>query len=500
MAGRMIGKGDIQQQRLSLLESILLWEGRLNNARLRELFGLSSVRASEWIREFREQHPSWTAWDSKTRSYHATQKVYRVGRNADLRRQGDAVSLSQYIALVGISHTVTEASLNRTIWAAFPELSAPSPKIFALLSEAIRAHRALQITYRSMREPSPHQRIISPHSLIRAGRRWHVRAFCSTHQDFRDYALGRIESGNLLDIPSERHDQDDTAWTTKVRVRLVAHPELTPEQDSLIRFEYFNNTAARVDSVFDWLDAVRTINSCQIDTASQAISLPIREASARLFNDSKRIEKLTGPIDVLLANSTETEIREPFAVWQELGLFREEHPVRLAGDVLVERERVTARLDTPYMGLPADTVRRLASVPELVMTIENLTTFHSEARRRCNESALLIYTAGMPSPAWRAMYARLLMELPASVPVFHWGDIDEGGFRIAATLAQDALAVGYAVQPWSMHPDDVPADLRRKATPRTLERIRHFAKAAGWSTLGEVVAEAGFTVEQEGLA
>lgn len=254
------------------------------------------------------------------------------------------------------------------------------------------------------------------------------------------------------------------------------------------------------DSVPDWLDAVRTINSCRIDTASQAISLPIREASARLFNDSKRIEKLTGPIDVLLANSTETEIREHFAVWQELGLFREEHPVRLAGDILVERERVTAWLDTPYMGLPADTVRRLASVPELVMTIENMTTFHSEARRRCGESMLLIYTAGMPSPAWRAMYARLLMELPASVPVFHWGDIDEGGFRIAATLAQDALAVGHAVQPWSMHPDDVPADLRRKATHRTLERIRHFAKAAGWSALGEAVAEAGFTVEQEGLA
>lgn len=253
------------------------------------------------------------------------------------------------------------------------------------------------------------------------------------------------------------------------------------------------------NSVPDWLAAARTIEFCRRDTAIQAISLPIREASARLFNDSKRIEKLTGPIDVLLANSTEAEIREPAAVWQELGLFREEHPVRLAGDVLVERERVTARLDTPYAGFPAMTVKRLASVPELLMTIENLTTFHSEARRRCNEQVLLIYTAGMPSPAWRAMYLRLLAELPAHVPVFHWGDIDEGGFRIAATLAQDALTVGHTIQPWSMHPEDVPTDLRRKATPHTLDRIRHFANAAGWVSLGEAVAVAGFTVEQEGL-
>lgn len=253
------------------------------------------------------------------------------------------------------------------------------------------------------------------------------------------------------------------------------------------------------NSVPDWLDAARTIEFCQRDAASPAMSLPIREASAKLFNDSKRIERLTGPLDILLANSTEAEIREPAAVWQELGLFREEHPVRLAGDVMVERQRVTARLDAPYMGLPAIAVRRLADIPESLMTIENLTTFHSEARRRCNEHVLLIYTAGMPSPAWRAMYIRLLTDLPAKVPVFHWGDIDEGGFRIAATLAQDARTVGHTIQPWFMHPEDVPTDLRRKATPHTLDRIRHFARTAGWDALGESVAQAGFTVEQESL-
>ena len=70
-------RGEVNQQRLTLLASILLWEGRLNNARLREIFDLSSVRASEWIREFRETYPGWTEWNSKTRSYHATMKAYR---------------------------------------------------------------------------------------------------------------------------------------------------------------------------------------------------------------------------------------------------------------------------------------------------------------------------------------------------------------------------------------------------------------------------------------
>jgi len=241
-------RGEVNQQRLTLLASILLWEGRLNNARLRDIFNLSSVRASEWIREFRETYPAWTEWNSKTRSYHATMKAYRSDGSGEQRKQSDATSLSQYLGLVGIPHSVTELSQSRAIWAAFPDLSVPSPRTFALVSEAIRERQTLQITYRSMREPTPHLRVIAPHSLIRAGRRWHLRAFSSTNQDFRDYALGRVEKVERLDSPAERTEKDDRAWMTKVPVRMVAHPDLTPEQEALIRFEYFNNTAARVDT------------------------------------------------------------------------------------------------------------------------------------------------------------------------------------------------------------------------------------------------------------
>lgn len=253
-------------------------------------------------------------------------------------------------------------------------------------------------------------------------------------------------------------------------------------------------------SVIDWLDAVKVIDSVREAVATDAISVPIREASYRIFKDSKRIEKLVGPVDVLLCGSVEAVPREPAAVLEELGLFREEHPVLLAGNVVVRRERVTACLDAPYGGLPATTVLGVSSVPRQVMTIENLTTFHSEAKRRHSEEILLIYTAGMPSPAWRAMYGRILLDVPVGTPIFHWGDVDEGGFRIASTLARDARNASHTLQPWKMHPDDVPADVRRKATPYVLERIQRFAAAAGWPSLGDAVATAGFTVEQEGLA
>lgn len=249
----------------------------------------------------------------------------------------------------------------------------------------------------------------------------------------------------------------------------------------------------------DWADAARVIQFMTSARENRAVDEPIREVSARLFKNSKRIEKLAVPVDVLLTGDVDGEIREAHDVWQEIGLFREEQPVRMAGRVVVARTRVTDLLDEPYGAFSAPSVIGLASQPALVMTIENQTTFHSEARRRCDEDILLIYTAGMPTPAWRVMYARLLKGLPPEVPVYHFGDIDEGGYRIAAILARDAQSVGHILQPWKMHPDDVPEDRRVKASKHTLERIHRFASAAGWDELGREVAKAGFTVEQEAL-
>ncbi|MCL2160867.1 MAG: WYL domain-containing protein [Betaproteobacteria bacterium] len=244
----MVNKGDTSHQRLATLRLLLIWEGRLNRGRLMELFDLGTNWASVWIREFREQHPDWLTWDTKTRSFHATPSAYKAWRTSDSRRLAD-VSLAQYLALVGLPYAATKAMPEQgALLAAFPDLSTPSPQHFAVLSEAIRLGRTVQLIYRSMQNPKPHQRVISPHSLIRAGRRWHVRAFCDTRQNFRDFALGRIADSKMLAIPSSRSEQDDEAWMAHVRVRLIAHPDLTAEQESLIRFEYFDNTSARVET------------------------------------------------------------------------------------------------------------------------------------------------------------------------------------------------------------------------------------------------------------
>lgn len=250
----------------------------------------------------------------------------------------------------------------------------------------------------------------------------------------------------------------------------------------------------------DWVDAITVIDYARNNMVNKVVLTPINEVSGKLFKDTKRIKKLAAPIDVLISGDINADHRPSAEVWEEIGLFREEHPVRLAGNVSISRDRVTGYIDTPYMGLPAATIKKLASKPSMVLTIENLTTFHSEARCKCDEDVLLIYTAGMPNPPWIDMYARLLKSLSRDVPVYHWGDLDEGGFRIASVLALVANEAGHTLLPWQMHPDNVPEEHRRTATVNTINKMVHFAKAAGWDAIADAVAKAKFTVEQESLS
>ena len=228
-------------QRHALLSCLAIWEGQLTNRRLRELFDMSSVRASEWIREFRDMHPGWLNIETKSKSFIATEVAYR-----DSSALG--ASLTQYLSLVGLPNTPSATATPQAIWSAFPDLSPPDPRIFAAILIAIRDKTEAVITYRSMREPQPHQRTISPHNLVRAGRRWHVRAYCSETDDFRDYSLRRIQQVARHNLPAVKYETDDIAWKTTVEVRLIAHPGLSAEQQGLIRYEYFNQTDARVDT------------------------------------------------------------------------------------------------------------------------------------------------------------------------------------------------------------------------------------------------------------
>ncbi|SCB14684.1 Wadjet anti-phage system protein JetD domain-containing protein [Cupriavidus alkaliphilus] len=314
---------------------------------------------------------------------------------------------------------------------------------------------------------------------------------------------GLIERVELVDVVKLASILGKMPHAVRVRsaietfaAHLGEHPVLNDVLSSWEKLKKVRGTG--IDAAANWAMACDVIAYCRAQVALGTTETPVRDASARLFKDSKRIESLVPCLDVLLAGNVEDAARPEAEVLQELGLYREPQPARLAGDIVVRRKRGAFPLDWPYCALPPSTVLGLGSMPRHVLTIENQTTFHVWARQHCNSDVLCLYTAGMPSPAWRAMYLRLLSELPASTPVLHWGDVDEGGFRIAAFLSRCAAETGHSLSPWKMRPSDIPELQRRAAPARTVDRMVKYAGEAGWNDVAHELAQAKLVAEQEG--
>ncbi|MFW9101078.1 Wadjet anti-phage system protein JetD domain-containing protein [Pseudomonas sp. P4795] len=134
--------------------------------------------------------------------------------------------------------------------------------------------------------------------------------------------------------------------------------------------------------------------------------------------------------------------------------------------------------------------------PEWLLTIENLTTFHQAARALGTDlKGVVIYTAGMPSPSWGKAYVRILSRLPSTCCVYHWGDHDEGGFRIAARIAQFAGQLGRSIKPWSME-SNAWEDSGQTASKEQLGSMVRSAIKAGWQDLADELRP--ILLEQEG--
>lgn len=233
--------------RLEAMKAVLLWEGRLKRSRLMSLFGIKQTRASQWINEFGDVHPGWMRWSDQTMAHHVTGKAFRDSASTPRLAGESTPSLDLYLS---ITNSPISANLEREdgiIWSAFPDFSAPKPEFFSTLYGAIAEASQVEAQYRSLSHPEPHTRILSPHSIIRAGRRWHARAYCEAAEAFRDFTLGRFINLKPLGRSRVKCAEDDHAWMTRVRVEIVAHPGLTESQQRMIRDEYFNGFASRIE-------------------------------------------------------------------------------------------------------------------------------------------------------------------------------------------------------------------------------------------------------------
>ncbi|MGY0611176.1 Wadjet anti-phage system protein JetD domain-containing protein [Luteimonas sp. A501] len=247
-------------------------------------------------------------------------------------------------------------------------------------------------------------------------------------------------------------------------------------------------------------DAARAVAALQDAPGGERI---LRRESVRLFDDSKRLEKLTPWLELLVTGEPAATGLAREEVWSAIGLRREPQPLLLAGPGHVDLDGIVLPLVRPYLGVPVDALRSAATSAGYLLTIENLASFHDAASDPAAAHGLLLYTGGMPSPAWRRAYRRIIDGLPATTALYHWGDIDEGGFRIAAVLAEVASSAGRALQPWRMSMVSLLQSLDDPApgqpTASTLAAMQRWARRAGWHNVAADLARQPIQLEQERL-
>jgi hypothetical protein len=87
--------------------------------------------------------------------------------------------------------------------------------------------------------------------------------------------------------------------------------------------------------------------------------------------------------------------------------------------------------------------------------------------------------------------------LPAKAAIFHWGDVDAGGFRIANKLAADCQECGRTLRLQLM--DIAPPQTRKKLSAREVQSITAICERWGWAAEAAAVQEHKSAFEQEGV-
>jgi hypothetical protein len=225
--------------------------------------------------------------------------------------------------------------------------------------------------------------------------------------------------------------------------------------------------------------------------------LDYRTFSRRIAGQSKALEQLEGAVVRLLKRVLDFPPEaKPREALRTIGLEKFASPLLIAGRIdLAEADLSCEKL--VYLGIaPNEAGRvRFREKPEYLLTIENFASFSRHAiEADPGRVGTSIYVGGYPSLATQQALRVLADTLPASVPIFHWSDIDADGVWIFRTIER---ALGRPLRPHLMSAE-IAEELGVPSAGRST--LRSCPTESGIYLLAEYLSQQGARVlEQEEL-
>lgn len=231
--------------------------------------------------------------------------------------------------------------------------------------------------------------------------------------------------------------------------------------------------------------------------------IPERVLSARLLGDSKHLAALKPALIALLrqAHPEWVGLRED-DIWLSLGVLPNPGHIFLHGPLVFDLAgtRVDLRAFDPDLGLPAHAIARLNLVElpaRYVLTVENQTSFYDHIRA-FPQDGLVLYLGGFPGRA-RRLLLRRLAEFAPDVPLYHWGDLDYGGFAILSYLRQlmPCPVIAHQMDLAAIQQPDIPTKPLNQIDRRNLGRLLHDVQLVDNYPVIEALLVRNIKIEQE---
>lgn len=218
--------------RLRAIEILAYWEGRLVTNRLVAWFGISRQQASADIKKYLSYNPSSLIHDPAVKAYVPIASFTLKFTTGHINEYMELIS-----GLAFESHSVMLMADANVCAVQMPD-RAVRPEIVREVVKACRSSGSLKILYASFNNPTLHERVISPHTLVYTGFRWHVRAYCHTNNDFRDFVLSRIDRVPQVSKQNAPLATLDDDWHNTITLFLVPNKNLNEAQRNLIEKDF----------------------------------------------------------------------------------------------------------------------------------------------------------------------------------------------------------------------------------------------------------------------
>lgn len=227
-----------QRQRLHFIETLALWDGRVQRERVSELFGVALAQVTRDFTTYRERCPDNLTYNNRLKLYQPTPRFQPVLAAGDpdeylaLLRAGVHVKTVAHLPSIGLHHGLAQHA----------SLPAPQgrvlPSVLRAVLFAIQHADGLEAVYLSMETAEPASRTLWPHSIFFIGGWCYVRAFDAKRQEFRDFALHRFDETRISLAPNPSSPDRDEEWYETAEVVVAPDARLTEAQQLLVARDF----------------------------------------------------------------------------------------------------------------------------------------------------------------------------------------------------------------------------------------------------------------------